>query len=209
MENWEADKIVDSDVTVEESMSEEYGIESTYQEKHPLLRGIISLVTCVAIAVGLSFVITKFVAVHTSVEGRSMESSLQNADRLIVEKMSYYFREPERFEIVVFPYNEEVNYIKRVIGLPGETIQIKDGAVYINGAKLDDPYAKVAMEDAGIAAEPLTLGEDEYFVLGDNRNASSDSRKRDVGVIKKERITGRAWLRIYPFDRFSLISSMK
>lgn len=209
MENWEADKIVDSDVTVEESMSEEYGIESTYQEKHPLLRGIISLVTCIAIAVGLSFVITKFVAVHTSVEGRSMESSLQNADRLIVEKMSYYFREPERFEIVVFPYNEEVNYIKRVIGLPGETIQIKDGAVYINGAKLDDPYAKVAMEDAGIAAEPLTLGEDEYFVLGDNRNASSDSRKRDVGVIKKERITGRAWLRIYPFDRFSLISSME
>ena len=163
MENWEADKIVDSDVTVEESMSEEYGIESTYQEKHPLLRGIISLVTCIAIAVGLSFVITKFVAVHTSVEGRSMESSLQNADRLIVEKMSYYFREPDRFEIVVFPYNEEVNYIKRVIGLPGETIQIKDGAVYINGAKLDDPYAKVAMEDAGIAAEPLTLGEDEYF----------------------------------------------
>ena len=104
-----------------------------------------------------------------------MEATLHDGDNLIVDKLSYRFRDPKRFEIIVFPYRYKENtyYIKRIIGLPGETVQVKDGYVYIDGEKLDENYGLEVMEDAGIAAEPIELGEDEYFVLGDNRNQMS------------------------------------
>lgn len=115
-----------------------------------------------------------FVAQRTQVSGASMETTLSDGDQLIVDKISYQFREPERFEIIVFPYQYEAGtyYIKRIIGLPGETVQILDGSVYINGEKLEEHYGNEVMEEAGIAAEPVTLGVDEYFVLGDNRTTA-------------------------------------
>ena len=119
-----------------------------------------------------------------------MEPTLQHGDNLIVDKISYRFREPKRYEIIVFPYayKENTYYIKRIIGLPGETIQVIDGQVYINGEVLaDEHYGKEVMLDPGIAGEPITLGADEYFVLGDNRNHSSDSRDPSVGVLQRER----------------------
>ena len=118
-------------------------------------------------------------------------------DQLIVDKMTYRFRDPKRYEIVVFPYQYQENtyYIKRIIGLPGETVQILSGMVYIDGMRLDEHYGNEIMENPGIAEEPLTLGEDEYFVLGDNRNNSSDSRASDVGLIHRKDLIGRAWIR--------------
>ena len=109
---------------------------------------------------------------------------------------------PERYDIIVFRESESVNYIKRVIALPGETIQITEGKIYINERAIFDAYGNAKMEDGGIAKKPIKLGQDEYFVLGDNRNASKDSRDKAVGVIKRDQIIGKAWLRVLPFDNF-------
>ena len=100
---------------------------------------------------------------------------------------------------------ENTYYIKRIIGLPGETVQVKNGEVYIDGEILGEDYGAEAMEDAGIASDPIELGTDEYFVLGDNRNHSSDSRDPSVGVLRREDLIGRAWIRIYPFDEMGFV----
>jgi signal peptidase I len=165
-----------------------------------VFRTTCSIIICLLIAVCISFLITRFVAHHTTVDGSSMSPTLHNSDQIIVENVSYYLHDPQRFDVVVFPYSKGVYYIKRVIGLPKETVQIKDGRVYINGQVLrDDTYCKDKILDAGLAQNPIKLGYDEYFVLGDNRNVSVDSRKESVGVIHKGEITGKAWWRFYPF----------
>lgn len=179
--------------------------QEEYIETHPFLRTVLNILICVTVALILSLVITKFVAHHTSVEGSSMEATLENGDQLIVEKLSYYFHDPERFDVIVFPFSDNVSYIKRIIGLPGDTIQIKNGSIYLNGEELEEEYGKERIEDPGLAAEEIVLGEDEYFVLGDNRNASVDSRKEEVGLIRRSDIQGKAWVRFYPFDSISTI----
>lgn len=179
--------------------------EEEIDKKKEVIKGIIALIICVVAALGISFLITKFVAHHTQVEGSSMEESLHDGDEIIVEKISYYFGDPERYDIIVFPFSEDVYYIKRVIGLPGETIQIKNGKIYIDGVQLWEQYGNEDIEDAGLAKEEIVLGKDEYFVLGDNRNSSVDSRKSEVGVVKKKNIVGKAWLRFYPFSDFGFI----
>lgn len=156
----------------------------------------------------ITYLVITYVGQRTEVIGTSMEYTLSDGDNLIVDKISYRFHDPERFDIIVFPfqYKEDTYYIKRIIGLPGETVQIDaNGIIYINGEELQESYGREVIKDPGTAAEPITLGEDEYFVLGDNRNASSDSRDPSVGLIKREDIIGRAWLRIYPFSKFGFI----
>ena len=153
------------------------------------------------------FLVLQFVGQRTVVNGQSMESTLHNKENLLLDKISYRFSEPERFDIIVFPGVEEDGespyYSKRISGMPGETVQIKDGAVYINGEKLDsDIYAKDGYtEEAGIAAEPVTVGPDEYFCLGDNRQNSRDSRF-DVGMVKRSDIVGKVEYRFWPPENF-------
>lgn len=148
-----------------------------------------------------------FVGQRTEVNGDSMVPTLFDGDNLIVDKISYRFHEPERFDVVVFPYRnasgEVVYYIKRVIGLPKETVQISNGVIYIDGQPLAENYGSEVIEYAKMASNPIELGEDEYFVLGDNRNYSSDSR--DIGPIKRESIIGRAFIRIWPFEEFGFL----
>ena len=172
-----------------------------------IVKELLGWIVYIAIIIGLTWLIITFVGQRTRVSGHSMEATLHDGDNLIVDKLSYHFREPKRFEIIVFPYRHKENtyYIKRIIGLPGETVHVKDGYVYINGEKLDENYGLEVMEDAGIAAEPIELGEDEYFVLGDNRNHSSDSRDPSVGNIHRKDIIGRAWVRIWPFSKFCVL----
>ena len=172
-----------------------------------IVKELLGWIVYIAIIIGLTWLIITFVGQRTRVSGHSMEATLHDGDNLIVDKLSYHFREPERFEIIVFPYRHKENtyYIKRIIGLPGETVQVKDGYVYINGEKLDENYGLEVMEDAGIAAEPIELGEDEYFVLGDNRNHSSDSRDPSVGILHRDELIGRAWVRIWPLDSIGVI----
>ncbi len=158
----------------------------------------------------LTWLVITFVGQRTEVDGASMEPTLSNGDNLIVDKLTYRFRDPERFDIIVFPfkYKEKTYYIKRIIGLPGETVQIKEnGDIYINGELLKESYGReiIKAENIGRASEPIVLGEDEYFVMGDNRNNSSDSRTEIVGNIKREDILGRAWVRIWPFSKFGVL----
>ena len=161
----------------------------------------------IVLIIALTWIVVTFVGQRTEVSGSSMETTLSDKDQLIVDKMTYRFRDPKRSDIVVFPYQYQDNtyYIKRIIGLPGETVQILSGMVYIDGMRLDEHYGNEIMENPGIAEEPLTLGEDEYFVLGDNRNNSSDSRASDVGLIHRKDLIGRAWIRVWPLSQIGVI----
>ena len=186
------------------------GMENNdYEEEknQGLLREILGFLMYVAVVVGATFLIITFVGQRTYVSGSSMENTLSDGDNLIVDKLTYRFSDPERFDIIVFPfrYEEHVYYIKRIIGLPGETIQIRDGDIYVDGEILYESYGREVMKGAGLAADPVTLGEDEYFVLGDNRNDSTDSRDPSVGAIHRDEIVGRAWVRIWPLDKIGVL----
>ncbi len=179
-------------------------------KKGEAVKEVISFLLYIGIVFLLTYLVIHYVGQRTEVSGSSMESTLSDGDNLIVDKISYRFREPERFDIIVFPfqYEEKTYYIKRIIGLPGETVQIDvQGNIYIDGEVLEESYGREVIDERmiGLAAEPITLAEDEYFVLGDNRNASSDSRDPSVANIKREDIIGRAWLRIYPFHKIGFI----
>lgn len=172
------------------------------EQRKGLGRRIGGAVLYTAVVLGLTFLVLRYVGQRTTVSGWSMYPTLEDGDSLLVDKLSYRFRDPKRYDIIVFPYQykEHTYYIKRIIGLPGETVQILNGCVYINGEKLEsETYGYEVMDSAGIAADPLILGEDEYFVLGDNRNNSSDSREPSVGLIRRADIVGRAFWRLRPF----------
>lgn len=179
--------------------------EEDFEKEKPLVLRVfvrfLQVIVVVATAYGLAFFITKYVAMHTVVNGTSMESALQDEDHLVVDRISYRFHEPERYDVIVFPFDEKETYIKRIIGLPGETISIENGIIYINGIELEEGYGlEPMMEPANYYPERL-LGEDEYFVLGDNRNQSKDSRSEAVGTVKKNTIMGKAVYRVYPLDK--------
>lgn len=190
-------------------MSKEKKAEQTVENKKSMLHEVIETIVYLVLALAVALFIVKFVGQRTQVDGRSMEPTLYDKQNLILDKISYRFNDPERFDIIVFPFTAEgkdEHFIKRIIGLPGETVQIIDGYVYIDGELLEsDIYGKEVMSYAGRAEEPITLGEDEYFVLGDNRNNSRDSRFEEVGNIKLDDITGRAFIRIWPLSEFGLL----
>ncbi len=156
----------------------------------------------------ITFLFIKYVMQRTDVSGNSMQPALENGDTLLVDKISYRFSDPKRFDIVVFPFHddEKTYYIKRIIGLPGETVQLLlDGSILINGEVLRENYGKEIIQNPGIAVNQITLGEDEYFVMGDNRNNSKDSRDVHVGNIKRSDLIGKAWIRIFPFSSFGVL----
>ncbi len=186
-------------ITVDKTETETASLEDALH--HPRLRKILSLVICIFTALFLALLITRYVAHHTSVEGSSMEPALMDGDQIIVENISYHFQKPKRFDVITFPNKEGVNYIKRIIALPGERVRIADGNIYINGKLLDESYGNAPIEDAGVAESEITLGKDEFFVLGDNRNASIDSRRPEVGNVHLDSIHGKAWMRFFPFSK--------
>ena len=177
-------------------------------KKKSVMREIIGTIAYVAVICLVVFLVLRFVGQRTVVNGHSMDPTLANQENLIMDKLSYHFTDPKRFDIVIFPGPEEGGehpyYIKRVIGLPGETVQIIDGKVYINGEELTDDVYGITdyIEEPGIAAEPLTLGEDEYFCLGDNRPVRYDSRYEAVGPVHRSEIIGKVWIRIWPLSKF-------
>lgn len=173
-----------------------------------ILKEILSMSVYLLAVLLATFLIVQYVGQRTEVVGSSMESTLSNGDNLIVDKITYRFRDPERYDIIVFPFKHEKDtyYIKRIIGMPGETIRIDDeGNIYINGEVLHEYYGREVIQDPGIAREEITLGADEYFVMGDNRNNSTDSRQPSVKNIHRKDILGRAWLRIWPLHKFQLL----
>lgn len=159
------------------------------------------------------YIVPNYVVQRTVVSGDSMQDTLHDGESLLIDKISYRFTNPSRYDIIVFyPKGRDVEefYVKRIYGLPGETIQIKGDDIYINGEKIDDPYAKDSMDSAGIAEEPYTLADDEYFVLGDHRSVSIDSRISPEdeldgpGPVKFENIAGKVILRIWPLKKFGI-----
>ena len=200
-----------------------YRKEKIYYVHEVVIKWIVDIIMIIS----LSYLCTIFFLGKAVAVGHSMDPVLLNNDNILIDKVSYCFNEPERYDIVVFEpsvANVSKYYIKRIIGLPGETVQIIDGFVYINGELLtddiiyrrDDDDKKDSKEDseeqemvriynAGLASEPILLGYDEYFVLGDNRNNSEDSRFSNVGNVKISSIIGKAWAVSAPFGRIGLI----
>lgn len=173
-----------------------------------ILREVLSTSIYLLIVIGVAYLIVTYVGQRTQVSGGSMESTLSSEDHLLVDKISYRFKAPERFDIIVFPfqYDKDTYYIKRIIGLPGETVQIDtDGNIYINDEVLEEDYGREVIENPGRAAEAIVLGDDEYFVMGDNRNNSSDSRDPSVGNIHRDDIIGKAFIRIWPLSKFGVL----
>lgn len=166
-----------------------------------LLIYIVLLLTCI-------YIVPEYVVQRTVVDGESMMNTLMDKESLIVNKLAYKLGSPDRFDIVTFypfaPEDTEDIFVKRIIGLPGEKVQIKGSDIYINDKKLTENYGKDPITDPGIAENPIILGEDEYFVLGDNREISEDSRF--FGPVKHENLLGHAVLRVYPFDKFGLLT---
>ena len=171
------------------------------------IKSILSNVLYITAVLLFSFLIVRYVGQRTEVIGSSMVPTLEDGNQLITDKITYRFREPERFDIIVFPHGPAKEYyIKRIIGMPGETVNIdEDGTIYINGEVLEENYGYGSTEPQERGSE-VVLSEDEYFVLGDNREVSLDSRYSEVGNIPRSIVIGRAWLRLYPFGEFGLLT---
>ncbi|MCR5700993.1 MAG: signal peptidase I [Lachnospiraceae bacterium] len=179
-------------------------------EEVNIVKEIIGFVVYVAFVIFAVWVIITFVGQRTVVDGDSMRNTLQNGDNLWVNKIGYRLHDIERFDIVVFPVENGDYYIKRVIGLPGETVRIDDdGNIYINDEILEENYGRetIDIDSIGRAGENVKLGDDEYFVMGDNRNESLDSRYEEVGNIEKSRIEGKAVFRLWPLSKFGTIKN--
>ncbi|MCT4544198.1 MAG: signal peptidase I [Vallitalea sp.] len=166
---------------------------------------ILSWILDIGIVLVAVLLITTFVFQKTNVIGSSMEPTLHDGDHVIIDKISYRFASPKQYDIIVFPYKDDPtqNYIKRIIGLPNDKVDIIDGAVYINDKKLTEKFDVI--EKLGNREFPLIVPEGEYFVMGDNRNKSSDSRYIDVGTISRKDIIGKAGLRIWPLNNIGFV----
>lgn len=158
------------------------------------VKEICSWIFGILAAVFIAFVLTYFVGMTTSVIGVSMEPNLYNGQTVFVDRFTYVLTSPKKGDVIVFLPNGNANthyYVKRVAAVPGDTVQIIGGRLYVNGIMQDDGFDKMA--EAGIAGSALLLKKDEYFVLGDNRNSSEDSRSANIGPVKGADITGKAW----------------
>jgi len=193
----------------DKNISREPTLSEVDNKKKPSLgMEIKSFTKDIIITVAIVFFIISFIVQPTTVDGHSMNPTLHDKDQLIIEKISHRFINYSRYDIVVFPYLKEDNkyFIKRIIGLPGETINIINGEIYINELVLDEPFGFELIEDYGSNILPLTIPDEYYFVVGDNRNHSKDSRYMDVGFVKGSDILGKGYIRLFPFDGFGFIN---
>ena len=170
-----------------------------------ILREAIIWIGEAVLAFGFACVLVYFFGASLSNVGQSMEPAIYSGDQVLVNRMIYRIKAPDYGDLVVFKPNGNENahyHIKRVVGLRGDTVTIESGRVFIDGELLNEEFLTESMQDAGVAESPVKLGEDEYFVLGDNRNNSEDSRSADIGNVRREDIMGMAWFNITPGERF-------
>ena len=169
------------------------------EQKRSFKREVFSWIACIVVTILLTEFILNFVIINANIPSGSMENTIMTNDKLIALRTSYWFNDPKRGDIIIFKYPDDETewFIKRVIALPGETVQVKDGKVYINGSSkpLSEPYIKEEpVEDFG----PYTVPKNGYFVMGDNRNNSNDAREWDIHYVSRDEILGKAWFRYYP-----------
>ena len=162
----------------------------------------------IVLTILLAFTLVYFIGLQTSAVGQSMANTIYNGDTVLVNRLVYAVSDPKPNDIIVFkPNGNEKShlYMKRVIGVPGDTVQIINGLVYVNGEIFIDEVSVPSIEEAGIANEPIILKEDEYFVLGDNRNNSEDSRFANIGNVQKEHIIGKVWFKFVSWSEFEFL----
>lgn len=175
---------------------------------HKKISALLEYAVYLFILVFVLFITPKYLVEKVLVDGTSMECSLYDGEQVLIEKISRNFNGPDRFDVVVFTKNHGTytkTYVKRVIGLPGESVQIIGDRIFINGEEIEENFGKDPMDTAGIAAEPIKLGEGEYFVLGDNRMVSIDSRSQAVGAVSIDELDGVVILRVAPFSAFGKV----
>jgi signal peptidase I len=186
------------------------------ESKRPLLRRVLIELFIwaaqIAAVVFLAYIIVYYALEKTEMIGISMETTLKDREEVIINKFSYRFSDPKRFDVIVFKKSgKEHSYydIKRIIGLPGEKLQMIDGSIYINGEIVEDIINVDVMNNYGLADEEIVLEENEYFVLGDNRNNSEDSRFASIGTIRRDEIIGQAFIRLSPFNFINKLNLIK
>lgn len=189
---------------MQEDLSNQNGSETdqkknTEKEKSYKKKEIRSWIITIALAFILAYVITHFIVIKAEIPTGSMERTIMTDDKIVGNRLAYLFSEPERGDVVIFIYpdDESENYVKRIIGLPGETVEIIKGKVYIDGSAqpLDEPYLSVIMRGS---FGPYEVPEGSYFMLGDNRNTSKDSRYWENTYVTKDKLVAKAWFRYSP-----------
>ena len=174
----------------------------------PLVREVLSWIVELVVVIVLAYVLVSFFGIRTNVVGQAMEQTLENDDDILVNKFAYIISKPKQGDVIVFLPNGNKKshyYVRRVVAVPGDTVQIKDGALYVNDELYKESTDVASMEDAGIASDAVKLEKDEYFVLGDNRNNSEDSRYANIGNVKRDYIIGKAWFRFSGLGSFGTI----
>lgn len=172
------------------------------------LKSIFLHILAIMFAIGLGVLLAFGFCKMFVIQEGSMDTTLSAGETVLINRFAYYMGEPKRGDIIAYKLNNDENastHVKRIIGLPGETIQIKDGQILIDGETYQEQKNFPSIENPGIAEEGVTLGNDEYFVLGDNRNNSEDSRFVDVGNIKKSNVIGKLWFVVSPLDEFGFL----
>ncbi len=179
-----------------------------FESDETMLRDVIRIIVQVITAVTFAwFLVYSFGAPFTA-SGQSMRPAIEAGDRLLLDRMSFHLKKAERFDIVLFTTSENGNpNIKRIVGLPGERVQIREGHILIDGEILEEPEELELGTPSigGIAENEITLAENEYFVLSDNRDAGEDSRSESIGSIPGDRLLGKLWFRVGPFERIGRI----
>lgn len=172
------------------------------KDQHQAAKSILREILDTVLLMLLIIVVTRVLVQTFRIEGVSMEPNLHDGQYLIINKFIYYLQPPQRGDVVVFRYpkNPRRDFIKRIIGLPGEKVEVKGERVFINGEELAEPYA---LHKGNYTWGPQRLGEDEYFVLGDNRNSSSDSH--NWGPLPRDAIVGKAWISYWPPEHWGLV----
>jgi len=170
----------------------------------------LDIIQTVVLALAFFVIIYLFFFQPHQVKGNSMSPNFLNGEYLLTDKITYRFKEPKRTDVIIFaaPMDEDYEYIKRIIGLPGETIKVEAGHIFINGEKLEEIYLNKEIKTQGgnflKTGQTFLIPEGEYIVIGDNRSYSSDSR--EWGTVPRKNIVGKAWLRYWPLDKFGLVN---
>ncbi len=179
-------------------------IDSDEIKKNFILDVILKWIVDIVLVVVFSLLVVEYYGESVDVVGNSMNPIVEDNEKVLINKLEYEINEPERFDIVAYKTKSGGISVKRIIGLPGETVQIVDNVIYIDGEPIEDEYYKGKFE-SGYVDEALVIGDNEYFLMGDNRNVSEDSRFEYVGNVSKDKILGKVWFVCFPISKLRMI----
>ncbi len=172
--------------------------------KYLIIDEILKWIIDILLVIVIALFVVNYYGHSVDIVGNSMNPIVENDEKVLLDELSYELKTPQRFDVIAYKTRSGELSVKRIIGLPGETVQIIDNTIYIDGEVLQDKYYKGKFE-TGYVDEPIVIGDNEYFVMGDNRNVSEDSRFEYVGNISREDILGKVWFAYYPFTKLRMI----